>query len=368
MFKITSRPIRVQAADAESIPPNDATHTMPWQLTAALLGGILALAGFSFAQEGLKTFVVLFMLSGAAFLVGSLVGFLFGIPKSRTDGPRHSDDTTNNGDQRHKPADGTSRAKYWDNANLEEVSDWLTKIIVGLGLVQFGSISSYFHSIGATAQPSLKAEGALVLQGSLLYFLVLGFIVFYLWTRIVFYGILIDVNGALQIAKQELGKELDKFGAETLILSAAQAALAESGNQPQREFMARQLRELADKGQLGDQGHVVLGRIYRSLSRLHEAIDILSNYIDKHEGEAAPHKGVHTCFYNRSCYYALSYGKNGDGAMANHALSDLQQAMRHSSSPASDADFVRGDADFASLRDDPALAQRLEAILSAFSK
>ena len=163
---------------------------LPRQLALALAAGVIVLAGYASASiDQIKTFALLFVLSGAAFLIGALVGFLFGIPKSRTDGARQRD-------ERIPESAASLREKYWDNANLEEVSDWLTKIIVGLGLVEFGNLTGYFGAVGATVEPVLGPEGRIVLQGSILFFLVLGFIYCYLWTRLVFYSMLVD-QGAL---------------------------------------------------------------------------------------------------------------------------------------------------------------------------
>src|SRR5207247_8409037 len=58
--------------------------------------------------------------AGAAWLTGALLGFLFGIPHTRED-LQQSD--------RYKPS-----------TSLEQISDWLTKIIVGVSLTQLSNI------------------------------------------------------------------------------------------------------------------------------------------------------------------------------------------------------------------------------------
>jgi hypothetical protein len=62
-------------------------------------------------------------LSAAAFLAGAIPGFVFGIPHMV-----------------QGSASSTSDVHYQSNTNLEQVSDWLTKIIVGVGLVQIGRV------------------------------------------------------------------------------------------------------------------------------------------------------------------------------------------------------------------------------------
>lgn len=78
-------------------------------------------------------------LASAAIAAGSMLGFLFGVPKaSRILGPDHTPDS---GDE---PA-------YLPNTNLETISDWLTKVIVGIGLVQLREVIGWIDQIGQHA-------------------------------------------------------------------------------------------------------------------------------------------------------------------------------------------------------------------------
>jgi hypothetical protein len=342
-----------------------APQAVPWQITMALVAGVAVLAAYATGSTGpFKIFAILFILSGAAFLIGALVGFLFGVPKSRTDGSRHADERADGSGKSEDAvfAGGSLREKYWDNANLEEVSDWLTKIIVGVGLVQLGSISGYFHSIGEVVEPVLGADGKLVLQGALLYFVVLGFIFCYLWTRVVFYGILTDVSDVRRTVRRELAQfetRTTENLEEAVIVVAAQTALGDTGTVSQREFLVRQLEEIAAKGQLEAQGYVALARLYRRLDKLDKAIATLTKYIDKNQNVDAPHKGMHASLYNRSCYAALLYGKLSDGALANHAIADLRLSLKYSANFEADVTFARGDPDLVSIRADERFAEIL---------
>jgi hypothetical protein len=66
-----------------------------------------------------------------------------------------------------------------------EVSDWLTKIIVGVGLVQIGRLEPALSRLAANlkaplgAQPSSAAFGVALVIANVL----LGFLFFYLWAR-----------------------------------------------------------------------------------------------------------------------------------------------------------------------------------------
>lgn len=75
---------------------------------------------------------------------------------------------------------------YRSNSNLEQISDWLTKILVGVGLVQIGQIGTAggrlvrFLAPGLGGQPSSEAFAAALL----VFFTTTGFLIGYLITRI----------------------------------------------------------------------------------------------------------------------------------------------------------------------------------------
>ena len=111
------------------------------------------------------------IIAGASFLGGGLIGFLFGIPRAV---------------QGSGAATGT--AQYQANTNLEQVSDWLTKIIVGVGLVEIGrlvpGLTRFAESMKAPlgGQESSAAFGLALTIANVL----LGFFLFYLWSRSLF--------------------------------------------------------------------------------------------------------------------------------------------------------------------------------------
>jgi hypothetical protein len=128
------------------------------------------------------------MLWVMTFLVaGGLVGFLFGIPKSSavTAGgeKNHNGNVSRESDRGGRP-----------NTNLEEVSDWLTKIIVGLSLVHLKDISAYVSKISQIVAASLTTEpvpaqsDVSVAMALVIGFLVLGFLFGYLYTRLFLQG------------------------------------------------------------------------------------------------------------------------------------------------------------------------------------
>ena len=127
--------------------------------------------------------------------VGALGGFVFGIPRVQQDEPV-------------KPADGTTvqaaaepvtRRKYklLANTNLEQISDWLTKIIVGVGLVESKQLPGYLvrlaRYVGAGIRPG--AGGDVFVLAITLHFAVWGFICAYLMTRVYLTGTFFRAEG-----------------------------------------------------------------------------------------------------------------------------------------------------------------------------
>jgi putative Ig domain-containing protein len=98
----------------------------------------------------------------AAQVTGVLIGFLFGLPKAVT------------------PNQSGSRARYLPSANLPDVSDWLTKLLLGAGLVQLthlgrpvgqliDSVARGLYDPGTTPAAMMAPGSAKVLAGSILF-------------------------------------------------------------------------------------------------------------------------------------------------------------------------------------------------------
>jgi hypothetical protein len=98
---------------------------------------------WSSPADALLTLVVSLAVVAASSAVGSLLGFLFGIPRylqRAAPAIRKPDDPDASAGQNAQAA----RA-FAGNTSLEEISDWLTKIIIGVGLVQFQTIVAYLY-------------------------------------------------------------------------------------------------------------------------------------------------------------------------------------------------------------------------------
>jgi hypothetical protein len=129
--------------------------------------------------EYARTVAGLLMVAGCAWALGALVGFLFGIPRTLSS---PSDEPSLAGGR------GDEFVHYRVNTNLEQISDWLTKILVGVGLAELhrlpaavGGAADYFAaSIGGRAAADLAG----FVVALLVYFSIVGLMTGYLGTRV----------------------------------------------------------------------------------------------------------------------------------------------------------------------------------------
>ncbi|MDP2409079.1 MAG: hypothetical protein Q8M26_02210 [Pseudolabrys sp.] len=168
----------------------------------------VVIAFYAFSQTGKGAIFILSVLAAltvTAAAVGGLLGFLFGIPRTL------QGNVVVNSPAASTPAGATPAATttgkgsaqpgraFAGNSNLEEISDWLTKIIVGVSLVQAGTIYAHVVSLANRFKASVsEAPGAdvmfmLVLTAAL----VGGFLFLYLETRTRVMSLLTDVEAVI---------------------------------------------------------------------------------------------------------------------------------------------------------------------------
>lgn len=140
-----------------------------WLMVITGLVGLLIPAAAHVVQgryiEGLVAVGAGAFLSGAATAAGSFIGFLFGVPRAS---PQVSQDSTELARGQHM---------YLPNTNLEQISDWLTKIIVGVGLVEIRAVVGWFDQVGIIAGPAIWQDpaGRIVATAILVHYLLMGF-------------------------------------------------------------------------------------------------------------------------------------------------------------------------------------------------
>jgi hypothetical protein len=140
----------------------------------------LALASVAvFASQAEKPFQVLgtgAVVAAAAAFTGALFGFIFGVPRVlASDRPQGGSSLLYGGS-----------APIVANTNLEQISDWLTKILVGVGLTQFALIAKAASRLFTGLAPSFGGGevGAAFAGALILYMITFGFSTGWLFTRL----------------------------------------------------------------------------------------------------------------------------------------------------------------------------------------
>ncbi len=143
------------------------------------------------------------LVGGASAALGAFTGFLFGIPKAlqRLDGANQDREIpARAGAQvsasRHPQSSARSERglRFVSNSNLEQISDWLTKILVGVGLIQIGTLPDALSRLGAYLKPSfgnLDSSPAFAI-GLVISVFFIAFMLEYMWTRTRFLQLLDD--------------------------------------------------------------------------------------------------------------------------------------------------------------------------------
>ena len=105
--------------------------------------GFVGIVAFTLGEV---VFSTLFLISGGSFLSSFIIGFLFAIPRS-TQG-ENTNSKIGKKDEQTGEIDSNSRNQRLEtNTNLQEISDWLTKMIVGIGLTQLYRVPNLLDTL-----------------------------------------------------------------------------------------------------------------------------------------------------------------------------------------------------------------------------
>ncbi|MFF0267466.1 hypothetical protein [Kribbella sp. NPDC004536] len=170
-----------------------------------IIGGLLAT--IAYAATGPKASLTVVsasvMIAVAALGSGVLIGILFGVPRTTagTDRPAEG----------HPVVPGIGA-----NTNLEQISDWLTKILVGVSLTQFPAIKRESAQLFHALAPALgDGSGRTSFAGSVvIYFFVVGFLSGWLYARLRL-SLLMSNTDALLLLALRAERAGDPLTAET---------------------------------------------------------------------------------------------------------------------------------------------------------
>ncbi|MDB6155434.1 MAG: hypothetical protein JWL90_3887 [Chthoniobacteraceae bacterium] len=138
----------------------------------------------------------------AALISGALVGFLFGIPRAIG-----GDGSSFNENWELKPGKGSAagtRMRFETNSNLTLISDWLTKMLVGVLLVEWRGALNLFqqaaHAVAAglrsSSTPEVVSASFAAAASILVFFGIAGFLSGYMMTRMFLAGAFIRADTA----------------------------------------------------------------------------------------------------------------------------------------------------------------------------
>ena len=211
----------------------------------AIGGGCIVTALYAVQASGrfLAVFAVALAVAGAATITGALLGFVFGIPRSLQGTDAGATATPKPGVASAAATQSSGREPgYRPNTSLEQISDWLTKILVGVGLTQLTQIPSALESYSDHVGKSLGAvQGADIFVGATsLYFVVCGFLGAYLWTRLKLGQALSEAD---VVTRAELEQE-KQWNAKALTLVETQ--LQKGATPPDEAELAKAIAEADD--------------------------------------------------------------------------------------------------------------------------
>jgi hypothetical protein len=348
-----------------------------WSVAQSLPGGTVTSLGM--------------LWSLSCLIVGLLGGFLFAIP--RVPNSRRVEEKNNKKDEGTKgqQTETQERIGLGINTNLEEISDWLTKILVGIGLVEAKTLKTYLGSVGRYVGRSLGPNGDVIAVGLVIFFICTGFLAGFLATRLF-------ISPSMRRADAETGgmKEAERVAQEAKdksdatpelydVLDAAYATWVDFLNK--RETTKSTYRADADekttaprsvlppelafsylhefnkfydqqRWRLNRRLHMLMANFYTDTGSFNDAIRVITRFIDsKREAEQID---IHlaAALYNRACYRArmASLARDSAARKKQEAMlfEDLQEDVRICRS---DAEEALQDADFAEWQNDPRFIQ-----------
>jgi hypothetical protein len=156
-------------------------------------------------HEGFTIASAAALISLASACLGTLLGFTFAIPRALQSNDVRQD---------------SKYARYIANTNFEQISDWLTKILVGISLVQIGKLPAALGDLGRTLKPMLGNSdiGAGIGVAMCLSATVAAFLLSYLWTRITFTWVLEATGREIEDTVKAVVEDRENNDAEALLL------------------------------------------------------------------------------------------------------------------------------------------------------
>lgn len=300
--------------------------------------------------------------AGAAWLIGTLLGFIFGLPHSReVTVIQTSDNQQKNGSSSTPATQALANTdKYQRSTSLEQVSDWLTKMIVGVGLTQLNKIPGKLDQLATYIASGLLANGAATPYGRTgyalevnrafalgicIYFAVDGFLFGFLWASLD----LLELFRRLDSREVQNRLERTEIRSETAEQKAAVApdvtydiikardeyhAIVEkrTKNEPvdlnRAQEYIKKLREYSDSFPTNRSLHVVLANLYDENNEWQKAVDVLTKFISARQNAGQVNDDdVATAWFNLACFYSTRAEKEQDASSKQSLLANAERYL-----------------------------------------
>ncbi|HLJ53154.1 MAG TPA: tetratricopeptide repeat protein [Rhizomicrobium sp.] len=167
-------------------------------------------------SRGLRVLSLSMLLAGASWVLGWAFRLLFGVPRSLTQAPNGTTISSSGAGAATSASEGTETHRPLSrvNTNLEDISDWLTKTLVGVGLTQLTALPGFLRNLSRDIDANgfdWHPYGPLLALGLILYFLPGGFWLGYVGTRTFLTKLFRDFDPALPPDALKLAASPDSF-------------------------------------------------------------------------------------------------------------------------------------------------------------
>jgi hypothetical protein len=329
------------------------SRTLQYIFWALLLGAVCAvLAPLSHGSWAGAATVVLWVL--ACTSCGAFAGFLFCIPKvlqnNRTDAEEGSErepqSSETRADERKGAAPMGGAYLFQVNTNLEQISDWLCKIIVGLGLIELRNIPEHVLSLATGLSTDLGPGLTTSFAGGLIvYFVVIGFLGGYLVMRLGLAGELgrADREAIIGRDREERERVIDKVElavARGEIVPSTPERVAAGGRvaETSPELLGiddaiRKLVEVRAAAPADRRAAIVLSTLYAQKGDLKGAIEVLDSALRVKLGLGTDtDTDAGDLHFNKARYYLRLYfqetDKNLKKQWRDKMYASLEEAIR----------------------------------------
>src|SRR5215472_7369832 len=270
--------------------------------------GVVCLAFYSLTACGtescflaiVRLFSVGMMHAGGASSLGGLTGFLFGIPRTLAPRTKTERDSIGTAEKSIISGNGPDVPSQSVNTNLEDISDWLTKILVGVSLVQFQDILHTVRQVAFRFQASMGNSELAVLAIITTYF-VWGFFAGYLFTRLFLTSAFGDIMSsealrgvALRNAQLETEKTVLQRSNTLLATSAKAMTLSAQGEYTKADSLFQDaIRQSEDSAPDEFKQILLEGTVFNSLYKkppegYEEAIRQVNDYLQTRPDHPSP--------------------------------------------------------------------------------